>query len=683
MPSAWFTPNSTSDQSTVRIPTMRTSSIAESRMSSQKRNLVRLVIASLAIGVVPATGCHVSKTKPVKLKLSGDPAVYHQHMTQIRPTEPAIDCKLNPYAEAHSPRDLDTLIDDGKLTDEHVLKYSLQECIAQALSSSTIMRDLGVSVLRYPGMSGANADPALTFTDPRFGEEAALSAFDANAFASSMYDKNDRKFNNQFYGQGGFLQQDLSNTQFGVSKRSATGGLFSLRNISIYDRNNQITNAFPYSWENYVEAQIRQPLLQGAGSQYNMIAGPNAIPGQLNGVLLARVRTDIALVDFERSVRDYVAEVENAYWDLYYAYRDLEARIMVRDIAAEYANSIGLREVQKADRAQATEQVIRFQADIVESLNGRPIDGTRTYNGTTGGAFRGNGGVRVCERKLRLLMGLPINDGKLVRPIDKPTVAKVDYDYQFLVQEALNGREELRRQRWVIKQRELELIGHRNFLKPQLDLVNTFRLRGMGGSGTNLPGFGQLTGSGSAVSSMFNGDFPEWQVGIEYLAPVGFRRGNSAVRYSQLALAKEVDILREQERGVHLGISNAVNETKRAYELVDLQKQRREQIETQLDALQKKLNEEQSETALDVVLETQRRLLDATIRYHQAEIEYVLSIRNVNLEKGSLLQYCNVYINEAATSQDAISDAVQRVAMQSSSAPHNAQHSVIGKPIAK
>jgi hypothetical protein len=48
-----------------------------------------------------------------------------------------------------------------------------------------------------------------------------------------------------------------------------------------------------------------------------------------------------------------------------------------------------------------------------------------------------------------------------------------------------------------------------------------------------------------------------------------------------------------------------------------------------------------------------------------------------------LLQYCNVYINEAATSQDAISDAVQRVAMQSSSAPHNAQHSVIGKPIAK
>lgn len=357
---------------------------------------------------------------------------------------------------------------------------------------------------------------------------------------------------------------------------------------------------------------------------------------------------------------------------------------MVRDIAEQYANNIGAREVQKADRAQATEQVIRFQADIIESLNGRPIDGTRTYNGTTGGAFRGNGGVRVCERKLRMLMGLAINDGKLLRPSDKPTVAKIDYDYQFLVQEALNAREELRRQRWVIKQRELELIGHKNFLKPQLDLVNTFRLRGMGGSSLNTPGFGQFTGPDSAIGSMFNGDFPEWQVGIEYLAPVGFRRGHSAVRYSQLALARELDVLREQERGVHLGISNAVNETKRAYEIVELQKQRREQIETQLNALSKKLDgEEKVETALDVVLETQRRLLDATIKYHQAEIEYVLSVRNVNLEKGSLLQYCNVYINEAATTQDAVADAVKRVAMQSATAPHNTQHTVIGQPIAR
>ena len=41
--------------------------------------------------------------------------------------------------------------------------------------------------------------------------------------------------------------------------------------------------------------------------------------------LVARIRTDISIADFEIGLRDYVSNVENAYWDLYYAYRDLDA----------------------------------------------------------------------------------------------------------------------------------------------------------------------------------------------------------------------------------------------------------------------------------------------------------------------------------------------------------------------
>ena len=42
----------------------------------------------------------------------------------------------------------------------------------------------------------------------------------------------------------------------------------------------------------------------------------------------------------------------------------------------------------------------------------------------------------------------------------------------------MERREELRRQRWIIKQRELELVANENFLKPQLDLVSRVRSRG-------------------------------------------------------------------------------------------------------------------------------------------------------------------------------------------------------------
>ena len=41
--------------------------------------------------------------------------------------------------------------------------------------------------------------------------------------------------------------------------------------------------------------------------------------------MLARINTDIALADFEASVRNLVADVETAYWDLYLQYRSLDA----------------------------------------------------------------------------------------------------------------------------------------------------------------------------------------------------------------------------------------------------------------------------------------------------------------------------------------------------------------------
>ena len=81
----------------------------------------------------------------------------------------------------------------------------------------------------------------------------------------------------------------------------------------------------PGQYSTVFEAEIRQPLLQGAGIRFNRIAGPNATPGSYNGVLIARIRSDVALADFEAAVRDLLRDVETAYWQLYFAYRTLDA----------------------------------------------------------------------------------------------------------------------------------------------------------------------------------------------------------------------------------------------------------------------------------------------------------------------------------------------------------------------
>lgn len=624
----------------------------------------RFMLGLSAAVSVSITGCQLQGSKsaftPAEMSGQGNALV------QLKRTDAVETCNVPAYIEHNSPMDWD----EGSLTPGQLRPISLQECISSALSSSRVMRDLGVTVIRAPQSIETNLDPAIVYTDPRVGEEAALSAFDANFFASTYFEDNDRQLNNRFFGREGRFTQDLNTTQIGINKRSATGGLWGVRKVTIFDRNNQLSNSFPYSWEEYIEAQFRQPLLQGAGTQFNRIAGPGSSPGQLNGVLLARTRTDANLVEFEKSVRDFVSEVENAYWDLYYAYRDLDARLQVRDIAERTLNTLVAAGTSSGKVAQAQEQVDRFQAEVIDSLNGRALDGTRTNNGSVGGTFRGSGGIRISERKLRLMIGLPINDGQLLNPADNPTSAKIVFDWDGSLQEALNQREELRKQRWIIKQRELELIANRNFLKPQLDLVSQYRTRGFG------------NGVSDMYSTLVNGDFQEWQMGLEYQMPVGFRRANAAVRNSQLALVRESEILKEQERGVHYGLSNAINEAKRAYQNLILQEKRLQSIVIQLNAIEAK-KDESERTELDVRLETHRRLLDARLRYHQSEVEYVLALRNVNVEKGCLLRYCNVWLNETAPSADAVSDALKRISVQDYSKIPESRDIVVGSPASR
>lgn len=296
-----------------------------------------------------------------------------------------------------------------------------------------------------------------------------------------------------------------------------------------YDANNPISNTFGSAWDSYIEGEIRQPLLQGAGTEFNRIAGPNSQPGVINGVLIDRVRTDISLAEFERSVRDLVSDVENAYWDLYFANRDLEAKIDARDKAYDIylrtENQAKIAQSQDlSDVKQAKEQYLRFQADVIDALNGRPIDSTRTNNGSSGGTFRGNGGVRFSERRLRLIVGLPINDTSIIHPASMPTEAPVVYDWHAAIADALSLRPELRRQRWVIEHRKLELIANRNFLNPDLDVVGRYRFRGFGKD------LLEYNGASNAGSSLASGDLQEWAAGVEYTVPVGFRRAHAAVQ---------------------------------------------------------------------------------------------------------------------------------------------------------
>src|SRR5262245_29870096 len=309
----------------------------------------------------------------------GDLGYYRSQLTAIE------------YPDVAAPADpnvLDTPVSYALNTPPQSFRpITLQEAVQTALAHSTVLRDVGGLVMNAPDSLRTRLGPALAELDPRFGPEAALSEFDAVLAAGTYFNKNDRAFNNAIAGLGTqFFKQDAHTYNVELRKRTATGTTIAVRDRVDYDFNNSPFNNNPnLPWVMRIEGELRQPLLQGAGVDFNRIAGPANIPGFYNGVLISRINTDISTADFEAAVVQLVSQVENAYWELYFAYRDLDAKILARQQAFETWQQVSVLfrrgpggQLEATAEAQAREQLYRLEAEVQDAKVGKQQEKSNT-----------------------------------------------------------------------------------------------------------------------------------------------------------------------------------------------------------------------------------------------------------------------------------------------------------------
>lgn len=624
------------------LPSACLTQTSHSRFRSAKKSAGHhLTIAGLCVSAL-VSGC--SATQKVASRdlqwADGEKQVswYKGHNTAIE--HPALD---NETAEAvqvtHEPRSLQRRIED------EVREVTLNEVILIALQNNKIVESTQLGgarnnlVLVSPEGVSSVYDSAIQETGVLFGRrgiEAALSDFDTRFSTAMTWGRNVRGVH--ALPAPGILTQETGNFRTGLNKALASGGAVSVYHDWNYLGDPSGAPTYASSYAGSLGAEIRQPLLAGAGTEFTRVAGPSqpgfaAISGVSQGVVIARINQDISLASFELAVRNGMRDVENAYWDLYLAYRNYDNAVTAHESAfqtwREARTKVEVGTLKLAEELQAKEEFYRTRADVELTLSS----------------------VYKRESFLRRGLSLPLNDGTVLRPSVEPVKAEFKPDWESCLLSGLTHRAELRSQKWEIKSLQLQLNAARSLVRPQLDVVGNY---GVNGFGDQLISQGGSSGYGS----MTGDNLDSWTMGVEMSMPIGFRQSRSQVRNYELRLARANALLAAQERAVAYDISLAIQEVSESWAAAQSNLNRLQAAERRVELL--RAEQEVGTTTLDLVLRAQASRALAEQAYYAQIVAYNNAITFLHFSTGTLLQVNNIQLAEGEWDSEAYEGAEMR-----------------------
>jgi outer membrane protein TolC len=491
------------------------------------------------------------------------------------------------------------------------------------------------------------------------GIEFALGRFDA-AWVTSM---NWTTTDEPIQGLTSFQNGQAATFTTGLLKPLATGGVAGITFTTNYQNlTNPPRGVFSVVNPAYtarLQFGVEQPLWRDYGVEINQLIQTLApiaglgVPAQLasyingrrpglpgtnpEGILLTRIRFDQSRAEFERKVNYMLVNVETAYWTLYSSYVDLYSKEQALRQAYETWRITKARfdvgQLSIINLAQTRAQYEKFRGDRLTSLDT----------------------VLENERALRALLGLPVEDGKRLVPVDTPTVAPYLPDWDSALRDALTLRPELVLAREDLKARQLSVIAQQNFLKPDLRGFASYSLVGLGSrldnDGQRIDGTGTVR-SDNALRDLASDHFTDWTVGLQLAVNLGYRQEQANLRQARLALAQSYITLKDQELRAQRALAAAYREVIAQYEIIKARRASRIAYADELDARFKQfitgattLQAGQS-GVVDFLLQAQSDWTTALSAEYAAIQSYNVALARFEFAKGTLLKHDNVVIAE-------------------------------------
>ncbi len=435
----------------------------------------------------------------------------------------------------------------------------------------------------------------------------ADAAFDSRAFLESKFIRTSDPVGNLLTTGGPSRFRDQTwYSNGGIRKKTSLGGQVEASQRFGYEDNNSIYY-FPLpQGTSKLALSYTQPLLNGAGREYNSSA-----------TILASIDAGIAANQFTADLQDHLLDVNKAYWELYLQRMTLvEKRKLVKE-AADISKELESRKILDANGGQ----IVRARSALE----------TRKAS-----LIRYEAAVRNAEAKVILL----VHDPALVEPeraelipMQLPGLQPLRIGVRDSLVKALHNRPEVDQAIQEIRAACIrERVAEKDLL-PVLDAVLTTYASGLRGEGD----------IGRSWTDQFTVGEPTYSAGLMFEVPLGNRAAKAKLDKRRMEMRQYSLQLRQTVAALVEEVEVAVRDVDASYREAQSQYLAMKAAATEVKYLRQRWRSLPSEEqvagiVLEDLLAAQERCGNSEIAFTAAQVSYNLSLANLNRATGVLLQ---------------------------------------------
>lgn len=364
---------------------------------------------------------------------------------------------------------------------------------------------------------------------------------------------------------------------------------------------------------------FRQPLLQG-----------RQVDPTRRAMRLAAVDRSRAGAALARTINDTVFAVERAYWTLVSAARDVEVR----------RRSVALAQRQREDTQARIESGTSPESDLAAP--------TAEIERRRGDLFAAEEAVLRAEHTLKSLMLDAVTDPMWAEPLlpaDDPVTLPRRPDVDAAIATAIANRSEIVEAKSGIERQDVELEAARDRLRPSLDLVASYALRGLAGAENpdtfpigGVPVVSPEDSLGNLWDSYTNlatHRFADASVGVSYTVPIGNRAAKGDLAVAEIGRKQAQSIVAQLTQRVGVEVRNAIASLQTAAQRLQAAEAGREAAIVQLQAEQDRYDA--GLTTSFFVLTRQNDLAQAELTETAARTDYRRAVAEYLRATGTLL----------------------------------------------